>query len=103
MWFLFMKNWRLAGIVGALLIFWLHGWTVGTSQQIDREKENLLSFYERSNRKSADLEKEISAIREAGKKNKKDLEREIAKNPSYNSCRVPSDGVRLYNTAISAR
>lgn len=74
----------------------------GTREQLKAHREYQRGV-EDSHKKAADLEKEIAAIREAERKNRKDLEKEIAKNPTYNTCRVPPDGVRLYNAAISTR
>lgn len=98
-----IMQWKI-GIAFALLsIAWACGWSMrGTREQLKAHREYQRGV-EESHKKAADLEKEIAAIREAERTNRKHLEREIAKNPIYNDCRVPSDGVRLYNAAIGAR
>lgn len=56
--------------------------------------------YDKQFQIASNLEKQLGQFQADNQKLKDDLDAEIAKNGVYRACRVPDDGVRLYNASL---
>lgn len=58
--------------------------------------------YEQAYRISSELQAQLQRQQADNQKLKEDLDEQIAKNGVYAACKLPVDGVRLYNQALAS-
>jgi len=91
----------LGGAYGAILAI-KHWGAVEEREKIAlADKAKMEEKWAESFNLSSALEKELAARDAANQKLKEDLDAEISKNGVYAACRLPADGLRLYNAALA--
>jgi hypothetical protein len=107
-----MTGWVAAGVLAALIgLFGLGYWRGGAAArehcQLEAAQEALeLAAQQRKLQAAADAaaagyERQKAAQAAAVRELQKELKDAIAANAVYRDCRVPADGVRLYNRAAA--
>ncbi len=98
-----MNPWLLLGAVVTCIATFFYGQHVGEERseaRAAREEKIATTAHEAGQRGAAE---EIAKIKPRNVTIRQELEREIQTKTVYRDCRVPADGVRLANEAITGR